>query len=209
MWDEALQALPFDTARARQILAEQGWRDSDGDGILDRNGRRFRFELIVPSTSNDRQRSAVIVQEQFRRIGVEMTITPLDPPTWLDRAESGRVDAYYGARTQDPSPASVEEAWSSRGIGGANWGRYANREIDRLIREALESFDTGAARALWHEAIAQMNEDAPAIWMYSPITAAGVHRRLDNVSLRADEWGASLWMWRVSPSAYIDRDLVN
>lgn len=209
IWTETLQALPFDTMRTRALLRAQGWQDSDGDGILDRAGRRFQFELIVPTSSNDRRRSAVIVQEQLRRVGVEMAITELDPPTWIERAERGQADAYYGARTQDPSPASIAEAWSSRGIGGANWGHYVNPDVDRLLREALESFDPTTARARWHEAIALMNDDAPAIWLYSPITAAAVHDRLENVSIRADEWGATLWTWRVSPSRYIERDLLN
>jgi peptide/nickel transport system substrate-binding protein len=209
IWDDGLAALSFDTAGARQILDDQGWRDTDKDGVLDRDGRRFRFELIVPSTSNDRQRSAVIVQDQMRRIGVEMTVTPLDVPTWIDRAQNGRADAYYGARTQDPSPASIDEAWSSRGIGEANWGRYVNREVDRLLVEALESFDTETARATWHEAIARINADAPAIWVYSPISAAAVHRRFEGVSIRPDQWGSTIWLWRVSPSGHIDRDLLN
>lgn len=208
IWDDRLAALPYDPAQARRILDEQGWGDTNGDGLVERDGRPFRFELIVPSTSNDRQRSAVIVQDQLRRIGVDMMVTFLDVPTWIDRAQSGHADAYYGARTQDPSPASIEEAWSSRGIGEANWGRYANEEVDRLLAEALESFDVEHARATWHEAMARINADAPAIWVYSPIAAAGVHRRLEGVSIRPDQWGATIWRWRVSPSGYIDRDLL-
>ncbi len=209
IWDASVRALPYDTTRARRLLMQAGWRDRDDDGVLDRNGRVFQFELIVPTTSNDRQRSAVIVQEQLRRLGIVVAITPLDVPTWIERAQNGTADAYYGARTQDPSPASIEEAWSSAAIGGANWGRYANSEVDRLIRRAIETFDVETARASWHEAIARINDDPPAIWMYSPITAAGLHRRLENVSIRADEWGSTIWSWNVSPARYIDRDLLN
>jgi peptide/nickel transport system substrate-binding protein len=206
VWDERFAPPPFDTAAARHTLAERGWRDIDRDGILDRNGRPLAFDVLVPTASNDRQRSAVIIQEQLRRVGVRMTIIPLESTTFVSRAEAGQADAFFAARTDDPSPASVAEAWSGAAIGGANWGRYANPEVDRLMREAMSLHDPETVRARWHAAIQRITEDAPAIWVYAPVNAAAVHERLENVSIRPDEWAATLWTWRVPPARAIARD---
>lgn len=209
IWDEDLGAWPFDTTQARTLLDSAGWRDTDGNGIRDRGGQPLRFELVLPNSSNDRQRSAVIVQEQLRRVGVEMVITPLDPGTWIERSTSGQFDANFGARNQDPSPGTILEAWSSAGIGADNWAQYVNPTVDSLFRAALETYDPDAAVAAWRDAIRRINQDTPAIWMYSPVQAAAVHRRILNPSIRPDEWWATLWTWRVSPNALLARDVIN
>ena len=62
------------------------------------------------------------------------------------------------------------------------------------------------ARTLWHRAIAQINADVPAIFVYTAKFAAGVHRRFENVRFQSDQWTSTLWTWRVPASRLIDRD---
>jgi peptide/nickel transport system substrate-binding protein len=208
IWSDSIEQLPFDTAAARARLAELGWRDTNRDGVLDRGGRRLAFRLIVPSSSGLRRRAAVVVQDQLRRIGVAREIEELEFNAFLSRARARRFDAYFGAWAQDPSPASIRDTWTSAGLDGFNFGRYANPEADRLVDAALAARDRPLARARWREAIATINADAPAIWLYAPVAVAAVHRRFDNVSVRPDQWAAALWTWRVKPSERIARDLV-
>ena len=207
IWTSDLQQIPFDVAGARRLLAELGWRDSDNDGVLDLQGRRLAFELLVPSSSIGRTRAAVILQAQLKEVGVDMTISELEPNTMGSRMVNRRFDAYFGAWQQDPSPASIEETWTSAGIGGPNYGAYNNPRFDRLVHEALNTFGKDAARAKWKEALDVINADAPAIWMYDAVAVAGIHVRFENVSFRS-EWWTDIWTWRVSPSRMIDRDLI-
>ncbi|UCD24889.1 MAG: hypothetical protein JSW51_02935 [Gemmatimonadota bacterium] len=208
IWPDDIDQLPFDTAAARNEFAEIGWVDSDGDDILDRNGQPLSFDLIVPTSSTPRMRAAVIVQEQLRRIGVEMEVVELDPTTWNSRASAGDFNAYFQSLGHDASPGSVGEMWISAGIGGFNGVRYSNPEFDRLVAEAGATSDREAARQYWRDAFNIINGDAPAIWLFSPIGVAGVHARLENVSIPADEWWRHIWKWQVSGSQLIDRDLI-
>jgi len=208
IWTDEVESIQFDSAGARTALQELGWADRDGDGFLDRDGTPLSFDLIVPTSSTPRRRAAVIVQDQLKRIGVDMTISELEPTTWDSRANDGNFDAYFQSLGHDASPASVAEAWITEGFGGFNDIRYSNPTVERLVDEALNTFDREEARAKWREAFQIIDSDVPGIWLFSPIMAAGVHERLENVSIPADEWWRTIWTWRVSPGAYIDRDLI-
>jgi len=208
VWTDEVEKIEFDSARARVALEDLGWADRDGDGILDRDGTPLAFDLMVPNSSAPRRRAAVIVQDQFKRLGVHMTITELEPTTWSSRADDGNFDAYLQTIGHEASPASIAETWIADGFRGFNDIRYSNPSVERLVDEALNTFNRDEARAKWREAFEVINSDAPGIWLFSYTMVAGIHKRFENVSIPADEWWRTIWTWRVSPTMYIDRDLI-
>ncbi len=208
IWDDGIEQLPFDTAAARRELASLGWQDSDQNGVLDRQGRAFTFELLVPVSSGLRRQAAVIVKEQLARVGIDMKIHELEFNTFFARSSSGQFDAHFGAWGQDPSPASIADTWTTAAVGNLNFGSYSNREVDGLIREAMRAPNPAQAKARWHEALSTLNADPPAIWLLEPVAVAGVHQRFEDVSIRTDQWAADLWTWRVARGRMIERDLL-
>lgn len=196
-----VEQIPFDTGAARRALTELGWRDSNGDGVVDRSGRPLAFDLLVPSTSSVRQRAAVILQEQLRRVGVSVTLRELEFNVFMTRAAAGRFDAYFGMWAQDPSPTSILETWTAAGLGHFNFGRYVSPAFDSLAHAAVGAGDAATARARWRAALAQINGDAPALWLFAPTGVAGINRRFANVSIRPDQWTASLWTWRIASAS--------
>ena len=206
IWSDQTPGLPFDSAGARQMLASRGWVDADGDGTLDRQGQPFEFELLVPTSSAPRRQAAQILQEQLRRIGVAVQLTELEFNAFLNQASERQFDAVFGAYGGEISPASVGEVWGSAAVESFNWGNYTNAAVDGLIRQAMNATDVPSASRLWNAALTAIIDDAPAIWMFTPVTTAGVHTRFDNVSLRPDQWASTIWQWRVPPDRYHERD---
>jgi oligopeptide transport system substrate-binding protein len=113
----------------------------------------------------------------------------------LERARAGRQDAILGGWQINIVPTGMRELWTSVGIGGLNYGVYASPAFDAKVEEAAAATELATARRLWHEAIAIINDDAPAVWLFAPTTVAGINQRLGNVTIRADEWWATLWTW--------------
>ena len=74
-YTDAVTKYAFDPARARALLDEAGWRDSDGDGIRERGGQRLAFTLITQAGFAVRESVAQVLQRQFRDVGVDMTIS--------------------------------------------------------------------------------------------------------------------------------------
>ncbi|MDF1503708.1 peptide ABC transporter substrate-binding protein [Roseisolibacter sp. H3M3-2] len=196
--DESLSAPGFDVAAARAALDSAGWRLAAGDSVRARGGRPLEFRLLVPSSSSTRMRLAVILQEQFRGVGVHVELDPVDGPTFVERMRTGKFDAALNVWRTDPSPAGLRQAWGSP-VGddvGANFGRYANAAFDATVDSAATELSPERRRALFRRAYAQVLADAPAIWLYEPRNLAAVSRRFEPVGMRADAWWAHLADWK-------------
>src|SRR5213078_3393046 len=148
IWDAETRQLPYDTAQAARMLTWLGWRDSNGDGIRDRDGQPLAFRILVPTTSALRRQYAVLLQEQFRRIGVDVQLDEVEFGVFDERTRSGRFDAAMIARQTDPTPSSsIAQVWTA--AGRSNAGRYANPQFDRLVDEARAAPHREDAKRLW------------------------------------------------------------
>src|SRR3954468_18297935 len=102
--DPNLRQIPFDLPRARAILDSLGWRVTTSDSMRTRNGRPLRFSLSVPNSSQVRVQMAVLLQEQFRRAGVQMDIEKLDFPVLAARDRKRASAPTSGQWKTQPSP---------------------------------------------------------------------------------------------------------
>jgi peptide/nickel transport system substrate-binding protein len=202
--DTTMQQLAFDTAAAARALDAHGWRRG-ADGRRQKGGRELAFDVLFPSTSSTRQRMAVLLQEQFKRIGVTITVTAVEPAVFGARLEEGTFDAALNVWRTDPSPATIRQVWGSprggsNGAGiGANFSRYRNATFDARIDSAARDVNPTTRRALFRRAWQTIVDDAAAVWLYEPRNVAAVSRRVTPTDLRADAWWASLSAWRVAP----------
>jgi peptide/nickel transport system substrate-binding protein len=173
-------------AESRRLLAAAGWRDSDGDGTLDRAGQPLALRLALPNTSAVRRQLSLLVQEQLRQLGIRLEINQLDFPVWIERRTAGKFDVDFASTSEDPSPSGLSQGWSCN--GGTNVGRYCNPRVDSLIEHAvLARRDPATA---WHQVLQQIEADAPATFLYAPTFVYAVKRRFHNVTIMP----ASSWM---------------
>ena len=207
--DRRLSQIPFDRARASQVLDSLGWRDANGDGIRERNGRPLQFTLAVPGSSAARVRMAVLIQEQLRQAGVKVDVEQVDIPVLLERMRKRTFDMVIGAWQTQPSPGSVRQSWGSSGSrarDGSNYGSYESPQFDASIDSALTAFDIPTRRALFTRAYQVIIQDAPAIWLAEPTPTLGYHSRLRLAGLRPDAWWARLGEWWIPDDERIARD---
>jgi peptide/nickel transport system substrate-binding protein len=201
--------LPFDSARASRLLDSLGWVRRGAGGMRAKNGRELAFTLIIPTSSRTRIRMGPLLQEQLRRMGIQVLLEELESSTEGDREARGAFDAALGSWTMPSSPDGMMEAWGSQGIGenGVNYGSYSNPRFDALLDSALRA-DPIQQREKFTNAFAIINEDAPAIWLYEPRKILGVDRRIRTTEMRPDAWWFDLADWYIPPSERIPRDRI-
>lgn len=196
--DPALEPLPFDPEAARALLAETGFRDDDGDGTLERDGRPFRFELLTNSGNRTRTDAATLIRDQLRRIGVDVRPRPVDFQLLgaLNRAKD--FDASLGGwavdTTLDVRPlfhsAEIEQGW--------NVVSYARPEVDRALELARATTELAVARDQLRLVQRLVAEDQPYTFLCEPSRLAAVAADLDGVEV--DQLAAlgtlERWSWR-------------
>jgi peptide/nickel transport system substrate-binding protein len=181
-----------DRPTARRLLAGRGWVDRDGDGIREnRNGEPLSLRLLVSTSSLTRTRMAAIVQEQLRQVGVRIDVVRVDVAVWLERRSAGDFDIDFSVATQDPSPSGLMYSWTCDGPGNA--GAYCDPGADSLLQQAIASPE--ADRRLWHGFLRRVEENAPAVFLYTQTFAFGVNRRFRDVTIRPESSWIELWRW--------------
>ncbi|MEO7216566.1 MAG: ABC transporter substrate-binding protein [Gemmatimonadaceae bacterium] len=177
--------ISYDSAAAANILAKHA---------------PISFRILVPTSSAVRMKYATLLQSQYRRFGVMVTIEPLEVNAFVQRLTSGDFDAVLNAWHTDPSPAAVLQAWGSSALPphGANFSGYRSRVFDSLVDSASRSFSQESAVAYYRRAFNLIDSDAPAVWLYEARSVSGMNRRVHATASRADAWWADLADWTVS-----------
>lgn len=184
--------LRQDTARARRILAERGWRDADGDGILEKDGRPFRFTLLTNAGNQRRADVSLIVQQQWRAIGVDARLQQTETNTFFDRLREKDFEAALSGWSVGLSP-DITALWAPD--SPFNFVSYDNPVVSQLFERAKAEPTSARANALWMDAAARIVQDRPYTWLYFIDTVVGVNERLRGV--RVTTYGAyqNTWEW--------------
>lgn len=205
--DTTITQIPYDTVRAKAILDSLGWRDTNGDGIRDRNGRPLEFSFVVPSSSSFRVQMSLVVQALMQNLGVKMNLEQIDFGLWVERWSSGKFDATFGFFAMDPSPSGIRQTFTTAGVtGGLNHGAYRNPAFDALVDTALASWDPSRRRAYFRRAYQMIIDDVPAVFLYEGAGIAGAHSRIRFTPFLADGWWVKLADWTIPPGERIARD---
>ena len=112
----------FDPKKAKSILEEAGWRDSAGDGILEKEGEKFSFTLLTNQGNDTRKMACEIIQKSLREIGIEVKIQIVEWGTFLKEfIDKKRFDAVMLAWQLPEDPDNYDIFHSSRAEGGFNF----------------------------------------------------------------------------------------
>lgn len=192
-------SLPYDTARAGRSLDSLGWRRGP-DGMRSRGGTPLAFSLIVPSSSANRMKLAVLLQEQWRKAGARVSVDPIEVNTFGARMEDRNFDALLNAWHIEPTPSSVREEWASSEIrpGGYNASSYRSAAFDAVVDSATREANPNRSVELYRRAYRILSDDAPAMWLYELRNVYGLSRRITPADIRADAWWRDLDQWTVA-----------
>jgi len=197
--DQSLQPWPYDPARARAILAAKGWKDTDGDGVLDRGGKPFAFELLTNAGNKPRADATVMIQEQLKKVGIRVEPRQVEFNTLVSQTAEGKYDAFISGQSLDTSLDMTENFHSRSITEGSNLTRYRNPELDRLLETAANRPDMLAEKP-YLEKIQQIlyrNQPITLLWESKRLTA--VNKRLRNVKPTM-QWSLfNLKEWWIEP----------
>ncbi|HET7233100.1 MAG TPA: ABC transporter substrate-binding protein [Longimicrobium sp.] len=193
LYDPAsMPPLPYDTAAAIRILEAKGWKDTDGDGVRDRNGQPFRFTLETNSGNQRRADVTQIVQQQWKRIGVDARIQLNETNTFFDRLTRKQFQAAAAGWSIGLSP-DLTTIWGPS--SPLNYVSYNDPQTTALFEQALAQPTAQAAAPVWRQAAARIAQAQPYTFLYFMDQLDGVNNRLRG--MKVDTYGAyqNTWEW--------------
>ena len=197
--------LAWNPQRARNELEALGWTDHDGDGVLDREGRDFRFDLILRAGADRRSKAALLLQADLRAVGIDLRIVTLEKGAYFQRLRQRDFDALLGGWSgglfQDPS-----DIWHSGPAYDFNFVSYANAEADALIERGLATADPVVVQRTWKELQAVIYRDQPYCFLYWVDEIVALHSRFQDAQANIISPWDELHRWWVPPDQVLRAD---
>ncbi len=187
--NKSLKPYAYDPDKALSLLSDAGWTDTNGDGILDKNGQPFSFTI---DTLEDWRSLAEAVAGMFRDIGIDANVRFWEYSVVQPQLLAGERQAYlddWGDSAFDPV-GHFEAKWHSyeegSTYGRANFSGYNNPREDELIKLGETTADTNQRQTIYDEAQQLVYDDAPAVFLILPEEAEAASSRVQNWSPASD-----------------------
>lgn len=199
-YDRSVTPTPFDPKQSKELLAQAGWRDSNGDGILDKEGRPFSFTLLTNQGNTERQMACEIIQKNLKDVGIQVKIQVVEWGTFLKEfIDKKRFDAVLLAWQLSRDPDIYDIFHSARIDGGFNFISYKNAEVDRLLEEGRRVFSEAERAEIYHKLHRILSEEEPYTFLYVPEALVAVHGRFQGVEMAPAGLGHNFIRWSVDP----------
>lgn len=194
-YNSALRPIPFNLDTAAMLLTKAGWVDTDGDNLRDKviNGRKvaFRFDMNYFGNSQLSKETALMIKEEFYKVGVEANTIPLDFTILYKKAYEHDFDAMFGVWGGSGSYSDPVQLWhtSSWVNKGSNFCGFGDAESDALIDECNSKVDPLERMPIERRLQKKIYDDQPYVFLYSRVRPTVIHRRFANREMYSEKPG--------------------
>jgi peptide/nickel transport system substrate-binding protein len=211
-FNEDLEPVPYDPELAAQMLADAGWVDEDGDGILEAHGAAYAedgtpFVFTLYTNEGNARRAAIgqIVQDELGNLGIQVDFQTADPNVFFDEILAGQgfdaaIAGWANGYPDDPDAEQLFGTRSDTVYSGSNYASYSNPEVDEMFREALTV--PGCAvedrAAIYHQIQAQLLEDQAYIFLFVRDGMYASRSNVENWNPYPNNWYWNTDAWTIS-----------
>ncbi len=177
-----LKPYPYDPARAKALLQEAGFIDSDGDGVLERDGKPFSFEIIT-NQNKEREKSAVLIQRRLKEVGIDVKIRAIEWASFISRfIKTGDFDVVVlgWSLGLDPDQYNIWHS-SQQAPGQFNFIGYNNPTIDKLLEQGRLELNPDKRMKIYHEFARVLLDDSPIVYLSAGYGLTAIHKRVKGI----------------------------
>ncbi|MDH5542697.1 MAG: peptide-binding protein [Nitrospinota bacterium] len=179
-----VKKLGYDPEKAKSILAEAGWKDTDGDGILDKDGKKFEFTIVTNQGNDQRKKTAEIIQRRLKEVGIAVNIRIIEWASFIKEFINKReFDATILGWSLSPDPDNYD-IWHSSKTKEAefNFISYKNDEVDALLEKGRRSFDQEERKKAYYRIQEILAEEQPYCFLFNSESLPVVSARVKGIT---------------------------
>lgn len=214
-FDNTLKPIPYDIEKAKQLLDEAGWKDTDGDNIRDKmiDGKKVQFscEILIASGPVYEHIAADVANAMYPA-GIKANVRTLEFGAMNEAVKAHQFDLYLGAWQQSFLAEDYKQIWHSTSYsnGGSNYAGYGNPAADALIDSIRIAIDPVKRVALEKRLQKIVYDDQPYVFLFSSVRKVVIHKRFDNGDIYYEKPGVHLSSLRaMSPGKMAKMTTIN
>ncbi len=189
---------PYDPKRAAELLDEAGWKDTNGDGVRDKDGIPFRFEFLGSSSSTFTDQLLPYLKESYRKAGIDMNERKLDFTIFVESLKDKKFDAAASAWASDlvSDPYQILHSGSAQ-KRGSNYGSFRSPDADKLIEAARMEFDNEKRKQIYWKLSEIIHDEQPYTFLFWLVESGAYSKRFQGLTWTPARPGYDLRTWFV------------
>jgi len=191
--------FPYDPEKAKQMLAEAGWKDENGSGVLKKDGKPFEFTIIINQGNDLRKNAATIIQSDLKKVGIKVNIRVIEWAAFLKNFINKRnfeACLLGWGISNDPSQIDI---WNSKKISETelNFVTYQNEEVDRLMDLGASTYDENERKKYYDQFQEIIAEDQPYTFLFVADALPIISSRFQGIEPAPSGIGYNFIKWYV------------
>ncbi len=192
-----LKPVAQDTEGAKRLLAEAGFADRDGDGVVERDGKKLEFTILTNQGNQERILCAIIMQQQLARVGIRVSVRTVEWAAFIrEFVNKGAFDAVILGWTITPDPDLYQVWHSSSAVeGGLNFTWFKNKRLDTLLERGRATRDEEERRKIYYGVQEVLADEQPYCFLYVPWSLPILKSRIRGIepALAGIAWNMERW----------------
>ncbi len=179
------ETYPYDPERAKALLDEAGWRDTDGDAVRDRDGEPLTLDFYLMGWGHMPEVGQLLAA-QWSELGIEVESQVVSYPEALDAAGKGQHHLIpFNLSGSDPD---ILRKFFHSSQAGFNWSKVEDAELDAWLEEAASTSDQAERAALYSQVQLRVMDQALVIPIRDYVNLNGVNDRVRGLRFDAQGW---------------------
>ncbi len=184
--NQDLKVIKQDLKKAADLMAEAGWKDTNGNGILDKeiDGELVEFEVdfVYPNIAKTSEKGVLMFQEAAKKVNLKVNAVPLEFTVMLEKTKAHNFDMYYGIWSTPPTESDPKQIWHTDSYsGGSNYVGFGNEKSDKLIEDLRKELDEDKRAEIYKALQAMIDEEAPYVFMSATQNRVAVHKKFGKI----------------------------
>lgn len=185
-FNDTITPYDFSIEKAKKLLVDAGWKDTNGDGTLDKkiNGQQTKFDITFTyNAGNDTRRDAALIfKEACRQVGINVDVVPQEWSIYIENQKKHDFEMFYGAWIGSPNPDDPKQIWHTESInGGSNYVYFGNAESDKLIEDIRGELNEDKRNDLYRKFQVKVHDVVPYIFIWSPKEKIAISKRFTDI----------------------------
>ncbi|MBK7499365.1 MAG: hypothetical protein IPI19_09715 [Ignavibacteriales bacterium] len=196
-FDSSLIKTEYNPSLAKKILAEEGWKDNNGDGILEKNNQKFSFKIYTAAGNSIRQYIGTIIKNNLKEVGIETELMFIEKNELVDGMIGRKYDAWISGWSIE-IPLKLDTYWSSDPEKiMLNFSNFSNQELEKIFND-IKPADSEEKKISNYKRVSEIfKEYEPVTMLFWTNNIIGYNKRIKNIKFSPLGLFSNAWEWRI------------
>lgn len=193
--EDSLKNIEYNPTLAKKMLEEDGWKDLNGDGILEKNNQKFSFKIYAASGNSKREFAATIIKNNLKEIGIDARLAYVEKNGFVDGLLSRKYDAWIAGWSIE-IPLNLYSYWSSDPDKSMlNFSSFTNYELEKLLNQVKPAQEETEKISIYKNVSKIFKENEPVTILFWSDNIIAYNKRIKNISFSPLGLFYGAWNW--------------